>query len=402
MDISSPKYNRFNKFNGNRKKRKWLRVVIIVFAVIIVAGGVMAWKMGFILNKISTKGGLLTSIVHNIPGVKDEVKGEAEDRINILLLGMRGENVPGGGLLADTIMVASIKPGENKVALISIPRDLYVDNPAVGYKTKINAVYANGEEKGSGQGMEYMKQVVSDISGIPIHYAASINFKGFVDLVNALDGITVTLDKPFNESLQFHEAQVCDGVVYTVPTKPTEYEIKYYTRKDGTKYIAKMYPKCYNNNEECGGNFTLAAGDNLLDGNKALCYARARYASSDFDRAKRQQIVIQKIKDKATSLGTLADFGKVNGMLDALGNNVRTDMQAWEMQHLYDLYKNMSNSQVYQRVLENSEEGLLYNPPETPETGYILLPIGDNYDKIKNMFQNIFSMAQPQSDINPR
>jgi hypothetical protein len=52
-------------------------------------------------------------------------------------------------------------------------------------------------------------------------------------------------------------------------------------------------------------------------------------------------------------------------------------------------------------VLENSEEGFLYAPQETPERGYTLQPIGDNYDKIHDMFKNIFTIPA-QTDINPK
>jgi hypothetical protein len=101
------------------------------------------------------------------------------------------------------------------------------------------------------------------------------------------------------------------------------------------------------------------------------------------------------------SAGTLTDFGKLNGILNSLGDNVKSDLEPWEMKRFYDLYTGMQNPQVYQRVLENSDEGLLYNPPETKETGYILLPIGDNYDKIRDMAKNIFTLPK-QSDIQPK
>jgi polyisoprenyl-teichoic acid--peptidoglycan teichoic acid transferase len=379
-------------------KRKWFKVFVIILALFLIAGGTMAWKTGYILNKISTKGGILKSLVHAIPGVGEKLKGEDESRINILLLGMRGENVPGGGLLADTIMVASVNLKENKVAMISIPRDLYVDNPEWGAKTKINAVYAAGEENGKKQGIADMEKVVSDVSGIPIHYAITINFAGFKQLIDAIGGIEITLNQPFSESLQFNQEHVCDGDkggVFTIPTGKYEY------KKNEKGKIVAQYPICANENAECNGEFTLPAGKNKLTGEQALCYVRSRYSTNDFERAKRQQIVIQTIKDKALSIGTLADFGKVNGIINALGDNVRTDMELWELQHLFTLYQKMPNPQIYQRVLENTEEGLLYNPPETPEAGYILLPRGDNYDKIHNLFQNIFTLPV-QSDIKPK
>jgi hypothetical protein len=63
-------------------------------------------------------------------------------------------------------------------------------------------------------------------------------------------------------------------------------------------------------------------------------------------------------------------------------------MQAWEMKRLFDLYQKIGEVKINQKVLENSEEGLLYAPPETPEAGYILLPRGDNYDRIHELFKN--------------
>jgi anionic cell wall polymer biosynthesis LytR-Cps2A-Psr (LCP) family protein len=246
-----------------------------------------------------------------------------------------------------------------------------------------------------------MEKVINDVAGMPIHYGIATNFAGFVELVDAMGGIQINLDQPFAESIQFNEPRVCDNNVYTVPTG--KYENKTRKRSDGTLKVVKSYPLCYPDPKyvECGGNFNVPAGYSTLDGEKALCYVRSRYSTSDFDRAKRQQMVLKIIKDKALSLGTLTDFSKINDMLNALGDNVRTDMQIWEMQRLFDIYKNMSEAQIYQRVLENSEEGLLYNPPETKEAGYILLPRGDNYDKIRELFQNIFTMPA-QSDIDPQ
>lgn len=385
------------------KPKKWRKIIIGIAAVVLLVGGIVAWKTGYMLNKISIHGGIFKSLIHAIPGVANTLKGEKEGRINILLLGMRGENIPGGGLLADTIIVASIKPEENKVALISIPRDLQVDNPGWGNKTKINAVYAAGEENGKKEGIADMEKVAGDIAGMPIHYAISINFKGFVDLVDALGGIEITLDSPFSEPLQFNEPHVCDASVFTVPTGEYEVKTKKVTDKITgavTTKVVKKYPLCTNPDVECGGNFTLPAGKNTLDGAKALCFVRSRVTSNDFERAKRQQIVLQQIKAKAFQIGTLTDFGKINNMLTALGDNVRTDMEPWEMKQFFSIYQKMDNPSIYQRVLENTEEGLLYDQ-ESTGNGYILLPRGDNYDRIKNLFQDVFNLP-PQSDIKPK
>lgn len=372
--------------DSNKKSKK--KIIFITLFVVLLIGLAILWKTGSFLGKISTEGGIFSSLAKSLPGVENNLKGEKEGRINVLLLGMRGENVPGGGTLADTIMVASIKPADNKVAFLSIPRDLYVDNPNLGAKSKINAVYAYGQQDGKNSGISSMKEVVSKIVGQEIHYAVVINFKGFTDLVDAVGGIEVTLDKPFEEAMQFNEERVCDSYTFTKPTGNFEY--KYHTRKDGSKYVAATYKLCTNPNVECGGDFKLPSGTQTLNGEKALCYARSRKTSSDFERARRQQMIIQEIKEKAVSVGTLTDFEKVNAMANTLGENLKTDLEPWEMKKMYELEKNMQSPEIIQKVLENSQEGLLYNPPETKEAGYILLPIGDNYDMISRMFGEIF------------
>lgn len=392
---------------GNKNKKRWRKPLFITIGVIVLLGIIFASKTGFILSKISTKGagGLFSSLVHVIPGVSNELKGEKEDRVNVLLMGMRGADDPAGGTLADTIMVASIAPKANKIALMSIPRDLYVQDPGRDSKSKINAVHAYGEQGGKGQGIADMEKVVGEVTGLTINYGIRIDFKGFKDLVDSLGGVQIHLDNNFSEPLQFLGATGrCDGVNFTVPTGQTETKkIKSKNKLGVVDHVTtRNYPICATSTpSECGGNFKLDAGDLTLTGDQALCFSRSRDTTSDFERAKRQQIIIQKIEEKATSLGTLSDFNKVNGMMNALGNNVKTDMQAWEMKRLYDLYKGMQNPQKTQRVLEDSEEGLLYAPQEVPGVGYILSPRGDNYDKIHQLFQNIFTVPA-QTDIKPK
>ena len=386
-------------------KRRWVKTTLIVLAVLIIGGGVFAWKTGNLLNKISNgDGGLFSSLMHSLPGVNNELQGEKEGQVNIALLGMRGEGVTGGGTLADTIIIVSIRPTENKISMISVPRDLYVTVPGTQDKQKINAVHAYGEQKGRGQGLKDMKTILSDVTGLNVAYATSINFEGFKTLVDSIGGVNFHLDAPFSEAMQFNEAHVCDSF-FTIPTGEFENKtVKYFSKSANiykTRTIAS-HPLCNApaGSLECGGNFSLPAGDITLNGDQALCLSRSRVTTSDFERAKRQQLIIQAIKDKLLTAGTLTDFSKLNSILDNLGDNVRTDMKAWEMKRFYELYSSMTNPQLYQRVMENSEEGMLYNPP-ADGAGYILLPIGDNYDKIHDVVKNIFTLP-PQSDIKPK
>ncbi len=396
--LSSEKIKKFYK-------QKWFKIVSIILFILVLGGGILGWKANSMLHKVSN-GNIISSLIHSFPGVNNQLKGEKEGRINILFLGMRGANDPAGGTLADTIMVASLKPKDNKIALISIPRDLFTDNPAVGYKTKINAVYAYGEKKGKGQGINYMEQVVGNITGLPIQYAVAVNFNSFKQLIDAIGGIQITLKKPFEESIQFDQPHICNSF-FTVPTGKTKDQTVKYFSKERQAYrtrVIKSYPLCTAPKDtlECGGDFKLPAGTQTLDGKKALCYARSRETSNDFERAKRQQQVIQATKEKLLTTGTLTNFGKLNNILNSLGNNVKTDMQPWEIKRLYDLYQKMNNYQLYQQVIDtsdNSQSGLVYGKKDST-FGDILLPKGDNYDRFHTLFQNIFTLNETNKKTN--
>ncbi len=387
--------------------KKGFKVIVGILLVLALVGGVFAWRAGKLLNKISTNGNIFGSIAHMVPGINNDIKGEKDGRINILLLGMRGADDPNGGNLADSSMVISINTKDNKISMISIPRDLYVKDIENDGSSKINAIYQQGLSKGGAQkAITDAEQKYGEVAGVPIHYTVTANYQAFTDLVNAMGGVPINLSKPFEESAQFNQMGVCDGVTFTKPSGQFQNKIEKHIKQNaaGVAYVVKTkvpkYPLCYNEHPECNGDFKLPAGPQTLDAATALCFARSRDNSSDFDRAKRQQMILQALKSKALSLGTLTDFNKLNGIFNSLGNNISTDLQGWEMKKLYDIYMTVdkANPKIIQRVLENTDEGLLYTPPENPATGYILLPRGDNYDQIHQLFQNTFT-APAQSDI---
>ncbi|MDD3486838.1 MAG: LCP family protein [Candidatus Moranbacteria bacterium] len=343
----------------SRKKfyqKKWFWGVAAVLLLVLVAVGVFAYKTGYMLNKIS--GGDGNPISTLFGGAVD--LQEQEGRTNILLLGMRGADDPHGGLLADSIILLSINQKDNKVALISIPRDLYVQIPGTEERGKLNSVYAHWESGGKKQGIAKMEDMIGQIAGLKINYAIAINFEGFQQLIDAVGGVDIHLSKTFYETKQFVEGN------------------------------------------ECGGTFTLPAGTNHLDGTKALCYVRAREQTSDFDRSKRQQVVLKALETKMLSLGTLADFSKINNILNAIGDNVTTDMTPDEMKGLYGQYGNMKDAQIVQRVFENSEKGLLEVPAANTGLGYVLVPRAgqDNYSQMQEACRNVF-VDEAQKDVDP-
>jgi len=325
-------------------KRSWLRrfFLLIIFVVIIGSGlTVFALKTGFTFSQIS-----INSILGGgrLP-VEQPIKERDPNRINLLLLGMRGEGDPNGGLLSDSIILVSIQKSTGKIALISIPRDLYVTIPGTEQKAKINAAHACGEEKKpGGGGIIYSKAIVSEVTGLYIDYAVSVDHQAFKEAVDAIGGIDIYLDKPFIEDKQFTNELVLN----------------------------------------------LPAGENHLDGETALFYVRSRYTTSDFDRMKRQQRVLVSVKNKVLSMGVLANPVRVFSLLDILGRNVRTDMGANEIQQMISFAAKADASSIKTRIFDTTPEGFLYST-YADNGAYILLPKSGDYSEIQNACKNIFN-----------
>ncbi len=261
-----------------------------------------------------------------------------------------------GGLLADTILVASIDKTTKKAALVSIPRDFYIE--LAGVKGKINQIYERGLEQR--QGLDLAKQIVSRVSGVYIDKAVVFDFNAFQHIVDTLGGVDINLAKPFREATQW------------------------------------------------GYEFSLPAGNNHLSGEQALYYVRSRFSTSDFDRARRQQEVIVAIKNKAAQTSYLTNPLKITNLLSELKGDIRTDFQIWDIKDVIDLAGSfnpksptvghaMSNS-VSNSAMSNGAiktyvltyENLLYES-RTPKNEYILLPKGDNYDSVKLLFKEILN-----------
>jgi LCP family protein required for cell wall assembly len=217
-----------------------------------------------------------------ISAVGQEVKMDAYGHTNILLVGVGGEGHDGENL-TDTMIVASIDHDANTVSMISIPRDFFVENEEVGFGSRINSVYeyVMDETNDPVYAMDQLKGEIEKAFDIDIHYYAKIDFHGFVDIVDALDGITVTVDQPIADE------------AYPAP--------------DGSDYLYDP--------------FYLPAGTQELDGETALKYVRSRHNTSDFDRARRQQEVLSAIKDKAMSIGMLTSPSQIKDLYYAISMN---------------------------------------------------------------------------------
>jgi LCP family protein required for cell wall assembly len=273
-----------------------------------------------------------------------KLKGEGDGRINILLLGVGGAGHE-GGTLSDTIMVASIDPVNKSVAMLSIPRDLYVKIPGHGYG-KINAANSYG-------GPDLAKEVVSDVLDLPIHYYVQADFSGFKQAVDSVGGVDIT---------------------------------------NATKLYDSEYP-CDKSARYC--TFSLPAGQQHLDGATALKFVRCRHGlcGNDFGRASRQQQLMVALRQKALEASTLTNPLKISGLIDSVGDHVRTDFSMKEMEKLAKLIKDIDVSKAPTKVLDNSSTGLLADGAgQFPGAGSVLVPKAGafDYDDIQELAHSIF------------
>ncbi len=333
---------RFRQKNRFKMRTIWLSLLAIVLAGMVWFGLSAASALSQISSSSDTKSPVLRMIGKAVD--PNALAGEGDGRINLLLIGVGGSGHP-GGTLADSIMVASLDPQNKKVALLSIPRDLRVPIPGAG-TTKINAAHSYGESRKAGDGPKLLKETVSSILDLPIHYFVRVDFQGFVKAIDSLGGITVDVPKPVSDPL--------------------------YPAKDMLGYEP----------------FYIKAGVQPLSGATALKYARSRETSSDFDRAARQQQILLAVRSKALSAGVLANPKKISDLLGILGSHVRTDLEVGEMQRLVGLIREVDPSAVISTVLDNSADGPLQS---VSDGGYYLVPKAGDFSEVRRIAHELFT-----------
>ena len=321
------------------KNKFWLKFLGLLFLLLLVGGGFMALKVGNTFWVISERiASFLGTRTQDFP----QADPAEQNRIDILVLGLRGEGEEHGGSLTDTLLLVSIKTDEKKVALISIPRDTYLKLPVVNRKTKINEAFELGEraEPGGG-GLFLAKRAVQEIVGVNIDYVVSVDFRAFQEIVDqVLSGIDVEVAKPFRENLQW------GGIDFYVPQ-----------------------------------------GIVHMDGNTALYYVRSRFTTSDFDRARRQQEVLLAMRKKASALGLAAHPEKVISILTTLGRHIRADANANDILKLVTLGREYA-SIAPERLVIDTSTGLLASA--SIDGAYVLLPTTGSFIPIHDRVRNIF------------
>jgi LCP family protein required for cell wall assembly len=279
---------------------------------------------------------------------------DGASRINILFIGLdyRDWQENEGPPRSDTMIVFTIDPLTKTAGMLSVPRDLWVNIPGVGY-SRINTAYPSGvasQLPGGGAGLAM--KTVEQLLGVPIHYYARIDFNTFVDLVNMLGCITVIPEETL--------------VLDPVGSGPDHVRI-------------------------------TAGGERELCGWKVLAYARTRKTEGgDTDRSRRQQQVIfalqQKIFDPETFPSLVAQAPE---MYFQLQNGIHTNMPFEDALKLAVLGKDISPANIKTGIIDTSMV-TFDNTVLAGQAASIMKPIAD---KVRVLRDEIFTSAGPLSPI---
>ncbi|HEY7701081.1 MAG TPA: LCP family protein [Candidatus Limnocylindrales bacterium] len=236
------------------------------------------------------------------------------ERLNVLVVGM--DAAPGRTtVLTDTMMVISFDPVGKTASMVSLPRDL-VNVPLGGgddFGPKLNSLmsYADRHKADFPEGgLRTLQDAIGELLGIPIHYHATMEFEGFIDMVDAVGGVDVTVAKAIEDP-------------------------------------------GYDGFGADGRGWSISAGEHHLDGVNALAYVRSRKSAgeSDFTRANRQQQIIVALKDAATDGGSV--FWKLPALLTAVGDSIRTDLPIERLPQLAAAIDEMRSGGITRAVIRH-------------------------------------------------
>jgi len=277
------------------------------------------------------------------------LKGEDRDRVNILFLGM-----PGAGndapYLTDSLIVASVKPSTDQLALMSLPRDLLVELPTSRIRTKINALFQMNERS-----PDLIMKKVEEITGEPIDYYIALDISVTEKITDALGGLNVLVPEDIRDT----EFPTPDHGVET---------------------------------------FSVQKGWRYFDGATVQKYLRTRHSpDGDFARMRQQQAVLEALRKKIFGLNLLYDLPSVLSLYREAADNLQTDLTANDIRRLYDIAKNISYDKVIQKVVDGDPkkpDSLLTSKTITlgGKPAFVLVPKKGmfDYSEIQILAENIF------------
>lgn len=339
------------KKNKPKKKGFFRRhIKLTIFLIILIGGGTAAYFYGDrLISKLTGGKSGLVDLVKTVVSEKvTPLKMDSKGRTNIAIFGTSGYDMAGtegktihdGAQLTDSLMMMSVDQKAKNAVTMSLPRDLKAGKEAC-YAGKINEIFTCASNNGRNEeaGANAVMKELSRISGMEMHYYIHVNWGSLVQIVNALGGITVTVDNDINDY--------------------------YYT---GIKMKAGV--------------------PTVLDGEKALGLARARHGSvgGDFTRGENQQKVLIAIKNKIAEKGM--DIPAMINLVNVLGDNLRTNANIEEIKTAAKVFSNFSPANITSAPLTGLSDGDLVRNASFPVGGqdisFVIPSAGaQNYTKIQ-------------------
>ena len=278
----------------------------------------------------------------NVPNtVADGLK---HDRVNIVVIGIGGDNHPTHDNLADSIMLVSLKPSTRQAAVVSIPRDLWVPIAAHGTH-RMNYAHAIGEQSGyPGEGPGLLCDTVSEVFAQPVHAFVRIDFSAFEKIIDDLGGIDVYCQRGFYD----------------------------YLFKDG-----------------------FAQGWHHFNGKRALAYARYRYVigpeGDNFAREMRQQQVVNAVRAKMQNVSPQEATHLVSA-LSTLSNATETNLTTSQMISLYSTFHTIDPRNV--RHVSLKPLTTQFEVTRLAEPGEAVRPRTGDYGELQAVMRDIFRSNQ--------
>lgn len=251
--------------------------------------------------------------------------------------------------LTDTMILAGINSQSQSITLLSIPRDLWVEYPVWNEKWKINGIYESNLYLGEKIAIKRLQSKITEITGKNIDSYMMVDFQWFIEVVDALWGVEVTLENNF--------------VDYEYPDGNLGYK-----------------------------TFILRKWTWTLDGEVALMYARSRHSTSDFDRSLRQQEILSSIKNKVSNLGYLKDSKKILSLYNIFSEYVETNLKISDMLSLWLELKSWENTKFLSYNLNDT----CYSwSPDCQAGGLLYVPLREYFWGASVLLPNIWNSINP-------
>lgn len=230
----------------------------------------------------------LDSIHDKMKSLSDRETLSDDDIYNVLLIGVDRRDKSWNGN-SDAMILVSINKATNKVSMVSLMRDTYVDIPGVGYR-KLNAAYAYGAGP-------LLCETVTNTYGIEVNRYAAVDFFDLIEIIDYIGGVSLEVSAA--------EAKVANGYILDMCNLM---EI------DGYEH---QLP------EE--GGFVRC------DGVQAVAFARNRYVgNSDFERTERQRYVLSQLMAEVKQMSLAQMTEKMQGLMEYVTTNI-PETEIWSM-----------------------------------------------------------------------